>query len=272
MRSDSMVGGGVRAAYRGAAVMAGLVLASACADRAPTTPATPAAPALDRGGMEAMGAMAGAGDQMKLQEGALYVAELKPLNPRVQQQMDPDPETGRGVTRGKAYFRVTNGMLHAVVDVAGAEPADAAFPEGLHPQHIHASSQCPTASADTNGDGIVDVIEGLPFYGPILVPLDADLANLGFELSFPFGQGERGTYHYEASASVAAIDAALTTAFPNVAANHSLDLATRHVVIHGVDLATPLPSTVQTLNFPDGSPIPPQLTLPVACGEIHLVR
>jgi hypothetical protein len=193
-----------------------------------------------------------------LREGALYVAELHPLNPRVQQTLDPDRRTPRGVAQGKAYFRVEGGMLHAVVDVRGAEPADAAFPEGLHPQHIHEASRCPTQSADVNGDGIVDVIEGLPFYGPIMIPLDANLPDTSSQVpTFPLATGSRGTYHFTAEAPVAALEAAL---------GHALNLPSRHVVIHGVDLATPLPATVQTLPG-----VPAQLTLPIACGELHEV-
>lgn len=194
-----------------------------------------------------------------LREGALFVADLHPLNPRIQQTLDPDRRTPRGVAQGKAYFRVEGGTLHAVVDVRGAEPADAAFPEGLHPQHIHEATRCPTQSADVNGDGIVDVIEGLPFYGPIMIPLDADLADTSSQVpTFPLASGPRGTYHFTADAPVATLEAAL---------GHALDLPSRHVVIHGVDLATPLPATVQTLPG-----VPAQLTLPIACGELHEVH
>jgi hypothetical protein len=37
--------------------------------------------------------------------------------------------------------------------------------------------------------------------------------------------------------------------------------------VHGVDLSTPLPSTVQSLPG-----LPAQATLPIACGEIREVR
>ena len=70
--------------------------------------------------------------------------------------------------------------------------------------------------------------------------------------------GERGTYHYEASTSVSTLMQAL---------GESLDLPARHVVIHGVDLDTPLPATVQSLGG-----LPAQITLPVACGEIREMR
>jgi hypothetical protein len=192
-------------------------------------------------------------------EGALYVAELHSLNAGVQNKLDPDRKTPRGVATGKAYFRVVNGMLTAVVDMAGTEPADGSFPEGIHPQHIHAADRCPTAAADVNGDGIVDVIEGLPFYGPILVPLDGDISNTTSEIpTFPFGMGDRGTYHYEASTVLHELEASIGAA---------LNLPTRHVVVHGVDLATPLPASVQSLPG-----LPAQVTLPIACGEIREVQ
>lgn len=44
--------------------------------------------------------------------------------------------------------------------------AGAAFP---HVQHVHVAGQdqCPTASADTNGDGVISTVEGQPAYGGI---------------------------------------------------------------------------------------------------------
>lgn len=231
----------------------GLAALAGCTDQ--TTPATDAD--------AANGAAAATAERTSspeaLREGALFVAELHPLNPQVQNALDPDRRTPLGVTEGKAYFRVVNGQLTAVVDVAGAEPADAAFPEGLHPQHIHAADRCPTMADDANGDGVVDVIEGLPKYGPIMVPLDDNLADTSSQVTgFPLAAGVRGTYHYTASASVAAVEAAL---------GHPLDLPTRHVVIHGVDLATPLPASAQSLPG-----LPAQITLPIACGELREVR
>ncbi|HET7456421.1 MAG TPA: hypothetical protein VFJ74_02135 [Gemmatimonadaceae bacterium] len=230
--------------------LGGSLALGACAPDAPTQSQAWSAEAAKMSGM---------GSEMSLKEGALYVAELHPLNAWVQQRLDPDPRTPRGVTEGKAYFRVKDGMLTAVVDVQGAEPNDSPLPEGLHPQHIHAASQCPPMSADVNGDRIVDVIEGLPFYGAILVPLDGDISNTTSEIpTFPIATGDKGTYHYTASTSLATLEAAIGA---------PLALPTRHVVVHGVDINTPLPSTVQSLPG-----LPAQITLPVACGEIREVR
>ena len=53
--------------------------------------------------------------------------------------------------------------------------------DGVHPQHIHGlvdpnrDSVSPTAEADTDGDGFVELAEGVPAYGPVILPLvDAD--------------------------------------------------------------------------------------------------
>lgn len=196
----------------------------------------------------------------ELVEGALYVANLHPLNASAQKALDPDPRTPRGVARGKAYFRVVNGELHAAVNVSGAEPADGeAFPSGLHAQHIHAADRCPPASADVNRDGFVDVLEGVPFYGPILVPLDGEIGNTTSEIpSFPVATGVSGSYAYTATTLLASLVEAI---------GEPLDLPARHVVVHGVDLATPLPASVQSLGG-----LPAQITLPIACGELSRAR
>jgi hypothetical protein len=240
MRSASLL--------KAAPLVLAAVFTAACSGEQATTPIS-----------SDMSSMPGMSADKSLKEGVVYVADLSPLNPEVQNRLDPDRKTSTGVASGKAYFKVVNGMLTAVVDAKGTEPAEGAFPDGIHPQHIHASDRCPTASADTNGDGIVDVIEGLPFYGPILVPLDGDISNATSEIpTFPFGMGKKGTYHYEASTTLSVLEAAI---------GEPLNLSARHVVIHGVDLATPLPASVQSLPG-----LPAQITLPIACGEIREAR
>ena len=90
-----------------------------------------------------------------------YMADLQPLNAQL----------GVRPVQGKARFQLIDGQLTAMDEATGLHAGM------IHPQHIHAAAQCPPASADTNGDGFVGVIEGLPFYGAILVPLDSDLTN-----------------------------------------------------------------------------------------------
>ncbi len=195
-----------------------------------------------------------------------YVAQLHPMNAKIQNGMDPDPRDGpRGVATGKAYFTIRGGEFIARIDAKGLEP------DVIHPEHIHAASACPPASADVNGDGIVDVIEGVPFYGPILIPLDSDLSSQGAG-TFPTASGLKGNLNYMASTSFSALLADLNAPDPDPTdaviklGGAPLSLATRHVILHGVDLNTFLPPSVQSLGT-----VPAQLTLPVACGTIRRI-
>ena len=237
------------------------LFAGACADSSTSSVSAPR----DAGSMEAHSGAHG-GQMAALPDGE-YEANLHVLNARAQQPLDPDQADGaRGVARGKAYFTIKNGQFTAMVSAMGLEP------NMIHPQHIHAAATCPSSSADVNGDGFVDVIEGVPFYGPILIPLDNNLASQALG-TFPTAVGIKGLLDYRATASLAALLADLNAPDPDptdavVKLNGApLALETRHVVLHGVDANTPLPSTVATLPG-----LPAYLTLPVACGEIRLVR
>jgi hypothetical protein len=142
-----------------------------------------------------------------------------------------------------------------------------------HVQHIHTASACPPASADVNKDTYIDVVEGLPFYGPILIPLDGDLSSQAAGSTiFPMADAS-GSYTYNQSTSLArmladlhAPDLDLTDAIVKLAPGEDLNLAGRHVIIHGVPASTNLPSTVATLHG-----LPNYATLPIACGPITRV-
>lgn len=107
----------------------------------------------------------------------------------------------------------------------------------LHPQHIHgkddgSNANCPPASADTDGDGIITIPEGAPFYGPVLLPLEdfpsAD-ANGNISYTKTFTLGENGVLSAEALGT----------------------LENRTIVLHGLNN--------------DGMYV---ATIPVACGQI----
>src|SRR6202000_1321449 len=72
-------------------------------------------------------------------------------------------------TGGGSFMLQLNGSSATITeDVHGlaATFSGAAYP---HVQHIHvgATGQCPTTSADTNGDGVISTTEGGPAYGAI---------------------------------------------------------------------------------------------------------
>lgn len=72
---------------------------------------------------------------------------------------------------GIATLMLDGDKLTVTIEAMGLEA------NKVHPQHIHGfvennrNSTCPTMAADTNGDGLVDLIEGLPSYGPVILNL-----------------------------------------------------------------------------------------------------
>ena len=120
--------------------------------------------------------------------------------------VDIAPLNGSGVS-GTAELTLMGDQLTVRVYATGLEP------DMLHPQHIHGftennrNSTCPPASADMNGDGLVDLGEGLPFYGPVLLPLT------------PFPTAPDGTIDFEMTYTV---DSSITP------------LQNRVIVLHGM--------------------------------------
>lgn len=181
-----------------------------------------------------------------------YVAELHPMNTKV---------TGMQAT-GEARFTVTGDTLTISVDMKGVPP------NIEHWQHFHGfknnhAATCPTATADANHDGIVDLIETEPTSGTTMVPFNADPAAMDIPSdTYPKASAD-GTYNYQVKVSLKALQAGFAKAF----GDRNLDLDRRVVFIHGVPASTNLPATVKSLG-----PIPAQVTLPIACGKIEPAR
>ena len=90
---------------------------------------------------------------------------------------------------------VNDKQLMVSIEASGLEAGK------VHPQHIHGFNKpvknavCPPAEADVNADGVISVAEGVPFFGPIILPL------------VPFNLvDENGYLTYNASFSVKAGD------------------------------------------------------------------
>jgi Cu/Zn superoxide dismutase len=163
----------------------------------------------------------------------------------------PEPETftapltalnNSGVS-GEATVTVEGTQFTVTVDAQGTEA------ENVHAQHIHGFasdvSSCPTAEADTSGDGSISVGEGAPAYGGILVPLDGSLdeaEGLGELETFPTGNG---SYAYQQSIATGDIAVNDDRSFG------ALTLGNHAIVVHG-----------QTV---DGEY---EATRPVACGTL----
>ncbi|MGI8660923.1 MAG: hypothetical protein ACR2LH_07820 [Thermoleophilaceae bacterium] len=156
--------------------------------------------------------------------------------------------------RAEATLSLQGNRLHVEVDASGLEPGK------VHPQHIHGfgkgkgkkrNASCPTGAQDDNGDGVVDVPEGLETYGQILIPLDEGGSSAtAADGQFPVAD-ETGSYHFEETYKVKR--------------GQLTPLENRHIVIHG---AFP-PDKYE----PAGDDAPPAdeywASLPVACGQIR---
>lgn len=178
---------------------------------------------------------------------AVYAADLQPLNASV---------TGDKTT-GHARFVVDGDTLAITINVRHAAP------NIEHWQHFHGfkngdAAQCPSASADKNDDGLVDLIETHPYTGVTMVPFDDDPAAMDVAHgTYPTASSD-GNYTYHQEVSIKKLKSNF---------DKPLDLANRVVYIHGVPDDSDLPDSVQSLG-----PIPAHVTLPIACGNIHKVE
>ena len=131
---------------------------------------------------------------------------------------------------------------------------DAPYP---HVQHIHIAAQgtCPTADADENGDGIVDTVEGQPFYGEIGTTLSVSgstEASAGTDVTIaPSGSG----FTYERTFTM------------NAATIASLEAGTGVIVVHGLD---PAGLSQEAQDAPSNlvPELPLAATAPALCGTL----
>lgn len=182
----------------------------------------------------------------------VYIAHLHPMNSVV---------TGSQTT-GEARFSVIGDKLTISIKVRGLPP------NIVHWQHFHGfadnrAATCPSATADANGDGIIDLIETEPTAGTTMVPFTDDPVAMNVAHGTYPKASAAGTYTYRQTVSLKALTAAFAKAFKD----QTLDLDRRVVFIHGVVPTSKLPASVASLG-----PIPADVTLPIACGRIERVK
>ncbi|WP_449422650.1 hypothetical protein [Rhodanobacter lindaniclasticus] len=172
-------------------------------------------------------------------------------------------EVAHAHTRGEAKLAEHDGMLTIDIQAAHCRPGQhgalAAFPR------LHRDDQpahCPTMANDANHDGYIDLIETEKFFCTTMVPFIAQPASMDVAHGHYPTADAKGDYHYTATVALKDLDAAFAKAFPD----QRLDLAKRVIYIHGVPADTKLPATVASLG-----PIPAQVTLPIACGQIEMM-
>lgn len=208
----------------------------------------------------------GATPPQQQQTDGVFRGTFQPGNPSLNNTINGNVT----VTRQGDDFRVE-------IDVNGA-------PGGVHMQHMHIGSSCPTPAADTNNDGIIDVVEAEAVSGAPVVPFDSDLSS-NTENTYPSGR----SYRYSESTSVALMtgdvqneeettpttsETAEETTTTEAPESEGTVLTTlveqglegRVVEIHGVPANTDLPDTVATK---DGMPV--YQTVPIACAVLERV-
>ena len=126
-----------------------------------------------------------------------------------------------------------------------------------HVQHIHigAKGTCPTAAADTNGDGVISTTEGGPFYGDI----GATLSTSG-----PTTPAAGTVLNIAPSGATIDYSRTITLSAATVAA---IQGNTGVIVVHGLD-----PSTLSAKAQAEKSDLVPSLPLaatsPALCGAL----
>ena len=173
----------------------------------------------------------------------VYIVELHPLNAGI----------AGGDTSGRARITVRGDVLTITIDVKGAPPDI---------EHWRRVAACPTAAADTNHDGAIDLIETEATSGTTMVPFNGAPAAMQIPTETYPKASAKGTYRYKNIVSLKALQAAFAKAFNG----QDIDLDHRVIFIHGAPPPTKLPTSVASLGS-----IPASVTLPIACGKIERV-
>jgi hypothetical protein len=183
----------------------------------------------------------------------LYSADINGLNTDLIQEN----------VSGTATFITAGNYLYVTIIVRGLAPSM------MHLQHIHGfktsgkTAPCPGTDADTNGDGIVDLIETHPYSGVTLIPFNAAPADLKILTSTYPKANDDGLITYRKKIPLDSLKQNIQQKY----GIKKLSLENRVIYIHGIPKDASLPETVESL--PEA---PARVTVPVACGEIKAVH
>ena len=159
--------------------------------------------------------------------------------------------------------------------------AEGLTPDAPHAQHIHygdqAANECPTLALDADGDGLINTVEGVPAYGPVVISLNTtgDTTPSSFlDVSrFPVSQG--GSYVY--SRDNIKFTEVAGTGYPGAdGAGTAKQIADAIrdgegvVVIHGVDYNGNGMYDFDSAGASELDPnLPREATDPAACGVLQ---
>jgi hypothetical protein len=190
---------------------------------------------------------------------AAGVAQESPVS--VTGTFSPVNDAGAGVT-GRVTLAAADGTLTIALDADGVSP-------GAHLAHIHGyatvdprEAVCPDATADANGDGVIDLVETRRASGITMVPLTDAPASLQIRSDSSPVANDEGALSYQQQVPAAELEAAVQETFEG-----PLALPRRVVYLHGVPEGTDLPDSAASLEG-----VPAHVTLPIACAELEAVE
>ena len=189
------------------------------------------------------------GERGFLAADVFYVTSLTTLN-------------GSGVT-GEAIigYDVDSGIITVAISASGLEPNQ------VHIQHIHGfpdgqDAMTPTLAQDDDGDGFVELAEGLDTYGPILLNLTTDHSNGGGEDNGHSHEGGLTGFPTAPDGSIWFVE---SYQLPAGSLPADPELGLREIVIHGLTVGAGVGAG--TAGEVDGT-AGYKLVLPVASGEL----
>jgi hypothetical protein len=167
-----------------------------------------------------------------------------------------------GATGSALLTLAEDGSLTVSVEADGLAP-------GLpHAQHLHGDTdltqdfRCPGPDADEDGDGFVNVAEGIPFYGNIHIALTLDGDNSpdsGLAVDRMPVADENGQVSYSRTFSPEELPEGTAAAIQNL-----------HVVVHGIDINENGEYDFDANGESELDPqVPFEATVPAACGIVE---
>lgn len=173
-----------------------------------------------------------------------------------QATLNPVPLNGQN-SAGGTLMLTLNGDVASITEQVHGLAATFMGQPFPHVQHIHGGTMgsCPTASADSNHDGVISTTEAQPDYGPIQTTLSvtgdtSPAAGTNIKVA---PSGASYTYHRTITLSAASLK--------------DIESHDAVIVVHGLDPAT-APKAAGTEKSPLVPSLPLAATAPALCGPL----
>lgn len=171
--------------------------------------------------------------------------DVDPAEDRAEYRAELDPLNKPGAD-GRVRLIVEDAVLRVRVSADGLD-------DGPHLAHVHgirqAENECPDQFLDTDGNGLVDLVEGLPAYGPVQRTLSDGLNDVGTRLRY-----RREFTALDDGSPIAALG----------------DLSQYAIVVHGVDLDGDGVASNPNVNGDTSTPhADNEISMPALCGTVE---